>query len=436
MHHRTSLLAAALAVLTLSCSSARPPLRTALVDLTGESRTVRVYPSSLSPFPIALHKQAVSIGGLLNIPDVGQEFEFPGHNDVTTAVGIAVVQSYRLIGEADMDASGEMVPKVRRQLEEVQSLALEASLLTTQVAQSRANLAQREDARLAAELARLETHRDKLESDLRIASDLLRDLASTPGIIVARWDSTERGGFSALLERLASFGGESEARRSGFVILGGLRVVSLALGEDFWWLLNNLRPHEKAHIEKIGITTQLIQARDVAYTSDVLVRQGAQLRAQLSRVRGARVDSARIESYWSFVGQYSNAGVLPRVVWKREPFCAVCTMDLPGLAKPEDRALQAHFEVEHKPLDPASYQGWRTVSATITYLRDIPWVFSWKKHSAQFTKSRTMRPAPSCPFCKDRPVAVVRAAHACGASPASEPPRHAPEPATTSASQP
>lgn len=178
--------------------------------------------------------------------------------------------------------------------------------------------------------------------------------------------------------------------------------------EDFWWLLQNLRPHEKEHIEQIGLTTQLIQAQDVAYTSDSLARHAATLRSDLTGLDRDGRQTATLEGYWSFVGQYTNAGNLPRIEWRREPFCLVCTPDLPGLADPADRSLQGYFGVQDAPLGPVSFQGWRTISANFTYLRDVPFVFRWRDFAEKYGEDRTMWPSRSCRFCSknEEPVTI------------------------------
>jgi len=393
----------------VACSSVSSPLRTALVDITGESRTIEVYPPGVSPWPIAVHKQALSIGGLLNIPDVGQEFEFPGSRDVTTAVGIAVAQSYRLVGEAEVPPEWDVVTRVRAALEETQALALDASLLTAEIAALKSRMRDEGGDFDQAELKARILERVAVERDLKVARAKLRDLANTPGVVIARWDAKGESGTRVQGSPAVALGLESTDDRSGFVILGGLRVVSLVFGEDFWWLINNLRPHEKKHVEQIGVTTQLIQARDVAYTSSLLVNRAVEIQAEIRRLGMGEIEAARLSSYWSFVGQYSNAGNLPRIKWVREPFCMVCSLDLPGLADPGHRALQKAFRVEEKNVDLASYQGWRTVSANVTYLRDVPLFFKWSEHAQEYAARREMKPSRSCPFCGEvEEPAVIR----------------------------
>ena len=384
-------------------SAASGPIRTSLVDLTGEARSVSVGAPGFFSAEIATHKQALSIGGLLNIPDVGQEFEFPGKDDVTTAVGISVVQSYRLIGEGGAPDDPTLVTQVRGALEEVQQLALRATTAAAELSE-RANAG--EDLPTAGARVSIETlreRRDRAEAELEAGRKRLNHLANTPGIIIARWDQEERSGVIANLFGLGEVSSKSKEGRSGFVVLGGLRVVSLVLGEDFWWLINNLRPHEKKHIEQIGIVTQMLQARDVAYTSGLTLEIGTDLLTSLRRDGGfSKLDDARIAGYWSFAGTFLNAGNLPRIEWKREPMCMVCGLDLPGLAEPKDRALQQHFDVhEDEGLAASSFQGWRTVSANITYVRDICLFHSWSDHASKYSDPRRMHSAPSCSYCGD-----------------------------------
>ncbi|MFG0252517.1 MAG: hypothetical protein ACF8NJ_06550 [Phycisphaerales bacterium JB038] len=415
MNRTLALLILITAASLTACGSRSSPIRTALIDITGESRSVPVYHESdwFKMFPIAEHRQALSIGGLLNVADVGQEFNLPGNRDVTTATGIAVVQSYRLVGEADVPEDWNQVTAVRDALETAQARALDASILAAEIAalmREARDASGRARASLVQTLGQRRQELTEAEQALSEARDHLREAANTPGIVIARWSTTESAGFSIDAGSAARGGLDVSGNRSGFVVLGGLRVVSLVFGEDFWWLLNNLRDHEKKHIETIGITTNLLQARDVAYTSDASFGYGLRVAVDLESRASDRALAARVTGYWSFLGQYTNSGNLPRIQWKREPFCMVCGLDLPGLAESHEQALQQYFGVEHQPIDPASYSGWRTVAATVTYLRDVPLTFQWAKHANKYAEERTMWPASSCPFCsKHEGPAVVPA---------------------------
>jgi hypothetical protein len=397
-----------------ACSSpAKAPMRTALFDLTGESRSVRVYPvkcnvlARLFDCPVAVHRQAVSIPGLLNVPDVGQLFHFPGHRDVTTATGVAVVQSYRLIGETEPEVTPPgTVACVRNALERAQASAFEATRLAKELERLRMpskaeNVATEQD-----EIDTAARRLRKAEQELAKANEALRKAANQPGVVVARWSIDEERRLGAPVSG-GSLGIQRVEASSGFVILAGIRTVSLVFGEDFWWLLNNLRPKERDYIEEIGISTSLLQAREVAYASDSLYRLALALE---NDVQGRAVDNSlglKLTSYWSTLASLSNSGHMPSIVWKREPFCAACGLDLPGLAAVEERALQRCFDVESDELDPASYQGWRTVAATISFLRDVP-SLKWKDHARTYAKRRLMWSAPCCPFCSknERPVEV------------------------------
>lgn len=410
-----------LAAMLAGCSSSiAHPIRTSLIDITGESRQIDV-PSGWSFLgPIAQHRQATSVAGLLHIPDAGQEFQFSGGDDVTTAVGVAVLQSYRLIGEADCIDGADKVRAARAALEGAQEAASVVSSTTLDIASARRELAAAGEPDRAPWRARIDVlvaRRDQEEGALAAAREALRAAANQTGIMIARWDARERGGTSIELAG-GRIGVDAADARAGFVILAGLRVATVVFGEDFWWLLNNLRPHEKDYIDQIGIATHLLQARDVAYTSDLSVGVSAAIELQLRAGALDLEDRARLAAYWSFTGQYTNSGTLPRVTWKREPFCFACSLDLPELAEQCERTLPNSMQVAGDAYGPASFQGWRTVAATITYLRDVPlffgWkAFSWKEHAAKYAESRTMRGAPACPRCSgtDRAVVPGRAEH-------------------------
>lgn len=411
---RYSLIVAALLVLA-GCSLQRGPIRTSLVDVTGESRSISVYTHWFSPFPVAVHRQATSIGGLLQMPDVGQQFQFSGGDDVTTAIGVAVVQSYRLIGESDTPGSAcspkeswSRVQDVRDALERVQTYALDATILAAEVQMLREQSAKGDDDLLKSALDKKSASLAAKERALESAKNDLRVAAKTPGIVIARWSASGSAGASGRFGSGVGAAASGSDARSGFVILGGLRVVTLVLGEDFWWLLNNLREHEKDHIESIGITTHLLQARDVAYLSDLSTTRSVTAAFDAVVRSGTGIDELKLAAYWSFVGQYSNSGNLGRITWKREPYCAVCSLDLPGLSTERDAMLQRYFGVHGEHADPASYQGWRSIAATVTHLRDVPFFICWKNHAAKYEAERTMHSSPSCPYCHDKGSAKVR----------------------------
>lgn len=184
------------------CAQRGAPMHTAIIDLTGESRVVRSKGGPFDLVTIASHHQTVSIAGILQMPDVGQGFNFPAKHDITTAVGIAVAQSYRLIGEADVPDGWNRVTEVRAALEDVQAEALRASLLTMEIVRLRrtaeglcrsrdleGTVRAKNDAAIAAT-----TERNGVEEELRKAEKRLREVANTPGIIVARWKADRSGG--------------------------------------------------------------------------------------------------------------------------------------------------------------------------------------------------------------------------------------------------
>ncbi len=417
--------AAGLALLA-GCSAEQNPMRTSLVDITGESRTVPVYTDWFHLFPIAEHRQATSVAGVLLMPDVGQEFQFSGGHDVTTAVGVAVLQSYRLIAESEPpadacghDAPGAAVTAVRDALERSQQYALDASAMAVELAALRGQLKSGGDDTVKAEIKRRTLDLAEKERHLQRAKDDLRLAANRPGIMIARWKATGEAGLSAKAADAGSLAVSGEDTRAGFVILGGLRVVTLVPGEDFWWLINNLRDADKEYLERIGLTTHLIQARDLAYVSDLSTTRTAAFLLDVRKLGGTGIEQAKIAGYWSFSGQYSNSGNMGRVTWRREPFCAVCGMDLPGLSPARDPPLQQKFGVHAAHLDPATYQGWRTISATVTNLRDAPFGIDWVKQAAKYKAKRTMWSAPACPFCGGRTCPVVIEGHdgtACDAA--------------------
>src|SRR5262245_44692785 len=90
-----------LVCLSTACSSGRKPISVSLLDVTGESRVTKLKSGIFTLFE---QHEAFSVNGLLHMPDVGQLYYFPGNGDPTSALGIAVAQSYKLIGESEVPA--------------------------------------------------------------------------------------------------------------------------------------------------------------------------------------------------------------------------------------------------------------------------------------------------------------------------------------------
>ncbi|MCC6677283.1 MAG: hypothetical protein IT436_09065 [Phycisphaerales bacterium] len=400
---------------------ASQPMSTALFEVTGESGVLEVKAGLLDSGTIMEHHVAISLPGMLPVADVGQQFHFPAKSAPTAAIGAAVLQSYRLIGETCAPAQCQVM-RVRELIDEVQARQIEVAAGRIEISRLRTQLESIGGGRgsdkpgLAAADAMaglVSSVREDLDCRVRrqatteiLLSDSLaklREAAATPGILIARW-SAERGGRVSVQGSGLSAGVSERTGRGGYVVLGGLRVVSLVFGEDFWHLLSNLREHEREYVCKFGVSSLLVQSKYVAYTSGISDEVVASL--NLAATSDAfDMETASLTLTLAQLGQYSNSAALGSMKWKREPFCFVCGLDLPQLAlRNEDRVLQSAFGCDSlHAYRGETPDGWRTLAAHITYPRSS---LIGSRVWEAYNKARCMHGAPTCPLCRNRSAHV------------------------------
>jgi len=360
---------------------------------------------------------------LLQIPDVGQVYHFPGTGSPTSAIGIAIAQSYRLVGVSEVPTAID-VTEVRDTLERVQLLTVTLSALNEQIGRLRSELERVAKTstegkteklgpqeyqttaskalvwNMTNELTRLDQDRRNTFLNLSNAQVALRTAANKPGIVIAEWKMKEdlKASTSAGSVGRVSLG-VGDGKR-GFVVLGGIRFVSLVYGEDFWWFLNNLRPHEKTYIREFGLATYLIQTHHVAYVTAIHSSREASVTASYLGRSSSKSDSFEVEAAYAQLAQSANSGNLGSITWRREPYCFVCGIDLPELTtNKSDRVVQQGFGVADAWSSGPSYQGWRTIAANITY---PGFAFKAARPWEKYKQENATRGAPLCPNCGGR----------------------------------
>ena len=411
----------------LSSCTTSDPIGTSLLDITGESRVTKLKATDF-PWHYTLFEQheAFAVNGLLQMPDVGQLFFFPGKGDPTSALGIAEGQSYKLIGQSEIPTPSN-VEAVRMNLDAYQSWVVRTAVLDADIKNLEArllNLSTNTQANqvfnaltsnLKANLDDLlqeqkETRSNRTKAQIRLRHSL------KPGIIIARWRATDSGSASLSAAPTGNAAFNAKRAKTGFVILGGVRFVAIVYGEDFWSALNNLRPHEQSYVRQFGVTTYLIQASNLSYSAELDLTRVFQASGAVNVKDIARSlpRSVEVQAAIEQLANFGNQGTLGQITWRREPFCFVCGGDLPDLTtNPCERAIQRFLNAQHSWKSPVtanglpnpSYQNWRTVVAKVAHLgwfparcREPAGLFG-KKVWEEYNEGRRIHGAPTCPVC-------------------------------------
>lgn len=271
--------------------------------------------------------------------------------------------SYRRIGWCP-SPGGATVRSIARIIDDIQGLTLELVDLRMQLAQAQVNK-ETADAKKALR-ASIEKKRTAIRDERKKIHDLLTgtdqkgekvEMAAgvDAGVMIVRWAASEEGGLSVDAgEGFGSGAIQGARRRSGYVILGGLEVSQLVIGQD---LLEDLRRMfngegisfkvimDLLKKERLGLTTFTLKAKDIAYASDRQAEFAARLKAVLSKsqLSGAtKLDTITIEAEYAQAADLSNIGVLPALQWKIEPYRfgeRVLTKDLDSV----DPSQRLHF---------------------------------------------------------------------------------------------
>jgi hypothetical protein len=135
---------------------------------------------------------------------------------------------------------------------------------------------------------------NKARSELDSATLALRK-ALRPNYLITTWASEDAATADANVKtspEATSTNGLSAAqqrKRKGVLVLGGLRVRSLVIGQDFKHMLHELRKREYGEIQtvaqmsNVGITTLVIEAQHVAYISEMDLLQEVTLDFNISK---------------------------------------------------------------------------------------------------------------------------------------------------------
>ncbi|MEM8784201.1 MAG: hypothetical protein AAGE65_15305 [Planctomycetota bacterium] len=165
---------------------------------------------------------------------------------------------------------------------------------------------------------------DDIQAQLTLEEETyFRLLNNNPGVLVARWAVGQSEGGSASAGQIVTAQNDSTSRQAGFVILAKLRISVLYFGADFRSFIQATHDRDEAALERLGITSYLMQAQHVAYTSGREIEQYRSFSAEFSPDQFssfadlvADIDKVRIQAYLARLENLENSATFDGLTWR------------------------------------------------------------------------------------------------------------------------
>ncbi|MCC6677007.1 MAG: hypothetical protein IT436_07675 [Phycisphaerales bacterium] len=302
-------------------------MSTSLTGITSESRT---YSGT-----VVSQTELLSIAGLVGTPAPGIMYHMIEESEQQSLLGISYdTKSFVLIGESAPQGRdfAQEVSNLKQLIEEhdlAQSRLMEAAAAIASLERKAIALIERfkkaesrdrkpasgvggpgeveldkflstirgEIAARQAEASLVRIRIDQLSREIRAAS-------AHPGIIVARWRNNELGRMSVSAVPFGSASAASNTEVEGYVILGGVRIVIPFFSMDAATSLLDIEeasPGSLKSLKLAGVSTYLLQAKEIAYTSSSSLRKYLRLRASLR--------SAQLSDWASAISEFQQVGL-------------------------------------------------------------------------------------------------------------------------------
>lgn len=277
----------------------------------------------------------------------------------------------------------EAVATVRRYLEQIADLTAQQIALEANIAKVSENDSQSTDKKAgtgSTDLKSTQKDRDRIEDKLnRRRNQLNAFLATHRGIVIARWKTKSDSDNSLTAGDLVQASGKTSKTVDGFVVMAGIRVSMLAIGDDFQQLCATMSENSKEMFKMSAITTYVLQAESVAYVTAQDMSAQFQLAAKISKdalenptATTLGLQSIKIQmaiDKWSSLGNSATIGPL---TWRKLPFCFVAGHDMVDLDKYESDYPTRTFSDPPLGVKFASYERtakkhYMTVLAHIVY---------------------------------------------------------------------
>lgn len=124
---------------------------------------------------------------------------------------------------------------------------------------------------------------DQLKKDLNAKLLEIKKLAATRNVMITRWARDRRNAISAGLSDWLDLDGQGQEAKSGVLVFGDIRTVTLHTGDDFIDMLKGMDKLFRAFVKDSGITVFTIQAKHGAYSADLDMKQVVSTRLNLTK---------------------------------------------------------------------------------------------------------------------------------------------------------
>jgi hypothetical protein len=300
---------------------AQQPISAAFDDLTSETS------SRSSDF--FLFKTFTSISGLVPQHSAQMLFHQPQFHDFrpdtpTHSIGISpkwsfvVERKYPMSGSTD-ETNRDAVLEIRDGFEKLRLQSAELVSLTAIVAGSSrileptgsqgSQVLGADDQAMLGKLLGMEIGKDdstqakkvleeKRAQITRLSGEIAKTLQGMQtktkqhNVIITRWSRSKNTLFGFELAPILSAKTAANEVKSGVLILGDIRAVSLHAGEDFFDMVRELNPRIRSLFADVNITTFAVQAKHIAYVADLDVEKSLSSQLKLTKAQLAKLGDA------------------------------------------------------------------------------------------------------------------------------------------------
>jgi hypothetical protein len=139
------------------------------------------------------------------------------------------------------------------------------------------------DAEVKKAIKAIQAEGKSLEAEVNKALADAKSKAAQNNVVITRWAQDKRTKLGAFFSEVFAFSGQGHEVKSGTLVFGDLRVVSLHVGDDLLDMLRSSPQTVKELIDNVGITTFSVKAKHMAYIADMDVEKAVSLRLNLTK---------------------------------------------------------------------------------------------------------------------------------------------------------